>query len=415
MGTIADKLAYLAGTKTAIKNSLKAIGVSVEDTDTFRSYSDKITGLKYIKPYDWISLPSMVNGDQKVALLFAVYGKSGLDYYNKAVFTMTTSTGNYRVDWGDGTTTDYASGTQAEHSYAYSSIAAAVNNEGYKQVLITVTPLTGNFLTCNFTNKPTEYKTAMTYMSNIVAVKVASNTMTSLVFGASGSDVTINPLLEYFEFVGTCVLSTYAYMFENCYALQAVIGLTSTAATSATYMFYGCGSLRFGPTITTSNVTIFDYMFYGCYAMTQVPSYNTTKMTNCLSMFKYCSSLQKVGTLVMTSASAQLGMYSYCYSIKEINIDMTLVSNNGFSCIGSSANWMSLGSLNITNMSSAITNVDVSVSQLNRDALVSLFNSLCNRTSLAAGTITITNCLGASALTAADRLIATNKNWTITG
>lgn len=43
MGTIADKLSYLGGTKTAIKNSIIAKGVSIADTDTFRSYAQKIT------------------------------------------------------------------------------------------------------------------------------------------------------------------------------------------------------------------------------------------------------------------------------------------------------------------------------------------------------------------------------------
>lgn len=42
MGTIADKLTYLNGTKTAIKEAIEAKGVTVADTDTFRSYADKI-------------------------------------------------------------------------------------------------------------------------------------------------------------------------------------------------------------------------------------------------------------------------------------------------------------------------------------------------------------------------------------
>ena len=42
MGTRADKLSYLTGTKTAIKNAIIAKGVDVEDTDTFRAYADKI-------------------------------------------------------------------------------------------------------------------------------------------------------------------------------------------------------------------------------------------------------------------------------------------------------------------------------------------------------------------------------------
>lgn len=47
MGTITDKLTYLDGTKTAIKEAIVSKGVSVSDTDTFRSYADKISSIKY--------------------------------------------------------------------------------------------------------------------------------------------------------------------------------------------------------------------------------------------------------------------------------------------------------------------------------------------------------------------------------
>lgn len=45
MSTISDKLQYLLETKNAIKNALVAKGVSVSDTDTFRSYADKIASI----------------------------------------------------------------------------------------------------------------------------------------------------------------------------------------------------------------------------------------------------------------------------------------------------------------------------------------------------------------------------------
>ena len=42
MGTLVEKINYLKETKTAIKNAITAKGVSVSDTDTFRSYAGKI-------------------------------------------------------------------------------------------------------------------------------------------------------------------------------------------------------------------------------------------------------------------------------------------------------------------------------------------------------------------------------------
>lgn len=46
MGTIAEKLTYLEGTKSAIKDAIIAKGVEVTDTDTFRSYAEKIESIE---------------------------------------------------------------------------------------------------------------------------------------------------------------------------------------------------------------------------------------------------------------------------------------------------------------------------------------------------------------------------------
>lgn len=46
MATINDKLTYIEGTKDAIKQALIAKGVSVQDSDTFRSYADKIGSIE---------------------------------------------------------------------------------------------------------------------------------------------------------------------------------------------------------------------------------------------------------------------------------------------------------------------------------------------------------------------------------
>ena len=53
MGTTADKLAYLNGTKTAIKNAIVAKGVAVPDGTTFRAYAEKIGSI--------VKVPSLSN------------------------------------------------------------------------------------------------------------------------------------------------------------------------------------------------------------------------------------------------------------------------------------------------------------------------------------------------------------------
>ena len=45
MGTVVEKYQYLEGTKQAIKKAIKGKGVDVSDTDTFRSYAEKIESI----------------------------------------------------------------------------------------------------------------------------------------------------------------------------------------------------------------------------------------------------------------------------------------------------------------------------------------------------------------------------------
>lgn len=61
MGTIADKLRHLTETKTAIKNAITAKGVSVADSDTFRSYAIKIRDINSASLYSKIPLFSPDN------------------------------------------------------------------------------------------------------------------------------------------------------------------------------------------------------------------------------------------------------------------------------------------------------------------------------------------------------------------
>ena len=77
MGSIADKLTYLQETKTAIKNAIVTKGVTIGDTDTFRSYADKIREIsggggitpeigKYPKHEDYKSGYTIVGSDVTV-------------------------------------------------------------------------------------------------------------------------------------------------------------------------------------------------------------------------------------------------------------------------------------------------------------------------------------------------------------
>jgi hypothetical protein len=102
-------------------------------------------------------------------------------------------------------------------------------------------------------------------------------------------------------------------------------------------------------------------------------------------------------------------MFYNCYSLNFIPAFITTAITSDFTTFASGCN-----SLNRILMSFNRT-VALQNCQLSKDALVEIFTNLTNRTATTSATIDITGNWGASALTSADRLIATNKNWVITG
>lgn len=66
MGTLVEKINYLKETKTAIKNAIVAKGVSVSDTNTFRSYAGKIGSIKVGSPSQEKSINVTENGSVAV-------------------------------------------------------------------------------------------------------------------------------------------------------------------------------------------------------------------------------------------------------------------------------------------------------------------------------------------------------------
>ena len=100
------------------------------------------------RPADWLPMPTNITASDQIFVgLHAVIENSD----NYCAFLFTTSSGQYQVDWGDGNVTLHNSGTIARYQYNYASISnSTLCSRGYKQVIVKVTPVSGNLLTCNF-------------------------------------------------------------------------------------------------------------------------------------------------------------------------------------------------------------------------------------------------------------------------
>ena len=381
------------------------------------------------RPSDWLAMPTVLITDQTFVGLHAVIE----DGDNYVAFRFTTSTGQYQVDWGDGTVDLVNSNVNAEHQYdftTYDTGNTTLTSRGYKQAMITVTPVSGNLLTCNFQQRyvtvpaqTTLYSTG--FLDCILSMPNASSGA-SIVFGG-GSTVRHN-YVERFNVLTIGAATSMLAMFTNCYSLQSVPLFNTANVTSMSSMFNACASLQSVPLFNTANVTIMNSMFQNCYSLQSVPLFNTVNVTtmgamffNCQSlqsvplfntanvttmgsMFQNCNPLQSVPLFNTVNVTTMGSMFSGCQSLNSIPALSTSAITTDFTLFANAAN-----SLNRCQMSFART-VSFLNCQLSRDAIVEIFNNLAV---VVSATITITGNWGVTALSAADLLIATSKGWVV--
>ena len=360
------------------------------------------------RPADWLPMPTNITAtDQIFVGLHAVIENSD----NYCAFSFTTSSGQYRVDWGDGNVTLHNSGTVAQYQYNYASVSnSTLSNRGYKQVIIKVTPVSGNLLSCNF-----QQRFVTTPVQNQAYSSGFLECILSMPNASSGNNITFGGTTirhAYCEKVDIKTIgnaTSMVNMFNNCYSLQSVPLFNTINVTNMGSMFYNCFSLQSVPLFNTINVTNMGSMFYNCFSLQSVPLFNTINITNMSGMFIGCCSLQSVPLFNTINVTNMGSMFTNCYSLNFIPAFITTAITTDYTTFANGCN-----SLNRILMSFNRT-VALQNCQLSKDALVEIFTNLTNRTATTSANIDITGNWGSSALTAADRLIATNKNWVITG
>lgn len=347
------------------------------------------------RPVDWPSLPNIAPTDQKFVGMFAVF-----DSENQSVAF--ACAGAYTVDWGDGNTSNHATGTTAEHTYTYSSIAAQSVSMGFKPVIITITPQSGQTLSSiDLQKKHTSSNSAQVVSVNWIDICIAGSSITSLFVGRNGNYVNLSMLysfsllsssltdasyffnncysLVYVYDFNTASLSTMSYMFNNCYALEYIPLLNSGSATEARFMFLNCYNLSTIPLINTAYVSDFSRMFQGCCSLICVPLLNTGSCYTMSRMFLGCSSLKTIPLFNTSTAVDMSYMFSDCRSL--VNIPALNTSNV------SDMSYMMLNCVSLT-----------SIPQFNTSSVINTREMLENCSSLVEvqqiNMSSVTNCIG---------------------
>lgn len=277
----------------------------------------------YVRPADWLALPTLTTATPKFAGLWAVFDNT----YNNVSITCSAA-GGYLVDWGDGTAAvNYATGATAQYNYTYSSISAGtLTTRGYKQVVITVTPVTTNgalnSLTLN--TRPTAITNAST--SQWLDMSVAFSSVTC-VFNVNAVVGYANALTEIITIQQATALNC-SLNFNSLTALQKVVLPATSVTAGAAPTFNQCNALRNAPVMDLSSHTSFNSMFANCKNLVYIPARTLTNMgaattyNSFSNMFVTCHNLVTIPPIILNGPGAVAGvtcdnMFNGCANLVE--------------------------------------------------------------------------------------------------
>ena len=385
--TIADRLTDINNTKLAIKASIEAKGQTVGSIP-FSEYPSKIAAIEgggltpvineWVRPSDWLPITKPDGTSQKVIGLFAVFDSDT----NYVAFT---ATGAYTVDWGDGSAPEnYASGAQCQHKYTFANIDPTTTTaEGYRQVVITITPQAGqNLSIINFQKYHSEVggnygftawlelyastshadvlgglsnwmiTTTQTMIPMLKAVyilpcnTVFDNRMGSTMFKGQAENV------EYVEISRPNVVILSSGPFQNLRLIKKFNILPGTKVSDGKDLFLECNSLVEAPMLDLSSCIDTSYMFSNCSNLQTVPQYVTTNVRNMSYMFNGCRSLETVPLLDMQNNTTMLYMFSNCSVLKEVPLFNTAKVTMFLSAFSSCQNLRSIPLFNTSKVTS---------------------------------------------------------------
>ena len=340
----------------------------------------------WVRPVDRPEIPTIGDSEQVFYQLFGVNENSP----NDIAFTLTVPSGSYRVEWGDGTSNDYNTAVKAEHIYDYSQLSGTSGSEGYKWVWIKAYPLSGNLTVIDIavprhSLRPTI--SAAQVVPQVFEIYLRAENLASMPF-LNTTAQNRHRHLNVFDFRGTNNIQSFSLFLRDSVNLRRLT-LNTAAGTNFSSFMYGCAAFNQPLNIDTAAGTNFSYFMYNCYSFNQPLNIDTAAGTNFSSFMYNCYSFNQPMSVDLIAATTAIGANFF------------------------GASSYSLKSLRLLNMGSIHTALTLTNAPLDVDALVNLFNDLCDRTGLAAGVITITNCYGKARLTPDQLAIATQKNWTV--
>jgi hypothetical protein len=252
------------------------------------------TSSLYQRPADWLNLPVLSEGDQKLVGLYAVYNTD-------TNFISFKCQGAYTVDWGDGSVSENIdSNVMAYHNYSYASFDdTSLCSRGYRQSIVTITPQEGQNLTkIDLGKSHNQAGLPSVYSSGWLDIAIVGANISILqLYPKDYPYVIRHSNLEIFNYIGTNVITSCLSLFGGCSSLQKIENFDTSSSQNFSYMFSGCTKLEKIPQLNTSNGTNFSYMFKQCRNLKYVGHIDTSKATTLTYMFQDCFSIKELPML----------------------------------------------------------------------------------------------------------------------
>ena len=305
MGTISDKLSYLNNTKKNIKQAIINKGVTVSDTDTFRSYANKINSIQ-----TGIEPKLQEKSVYENGIITPDYGYDGL---SKVTVDVQTTGGGSIGDSGG------------------KYLVQVIDYDG--TVLKSDHLNTGAIF--RLPNAPTNHERLL-FQEWSSPVDITDNTVI-----VEDQDITIGAVyttksgLNEFDIT----LTKATGLIVNFNVADGTVNWgdgTSQDVTeliSHTYSEYGTYTITWSGTTSTSDVTraLFGQTQSNSnYYVTDVRLVNINAR-NALYILQYCKSLKSV-TISKEQTRISQGFLQCCYSLKSITIPSTITSLSGDLC-----------------------------------------------------------------------------------
>jgi surface protein len=382
------------------------------------------TAEDFFRSAPWVRNPSWPaceasSGNNKIVGLYAVWPGDGIGAGGN--FFAVTISGAYTIDFGDGTTTNFATGATAYYEYDYNDADLANTNgpitftdstdtvnrtaHGYSNGnivefynIVTTTGLsegqsyyvinaTANTFQISLTSGGSAVALTNDGSATLLPYKIATVTITPQV---ANNLTNVNFFVKHNQ-TGLQAYSTgwldIAIAAPSCTALAIGSSANSLrhgylervrlnelgSITSFSGLFQQCRYLQnivIANTITT--VTNMTSMFFGCSSLTTIPLFNTASVTNMSSMFIGCSSLTTVPLFNTASVTTMASMFSGCAALPTVPPFSTTSALNNTS--GMFSGCSSLNAVPLFN-TSAVNNTNTMFNNCTSLTTVPLFNT----------------------------------------